>query len=146
MGNRTNRRIFVIVMPIFVIIFFGLLFNSILSANCSSQKECFSLVGVAIFSGLIAIWLMESHIAKKKDQGKWYFNEQNIRSDGPVLTNSQVWFRSISRVIIVAVLVTLPWIVTGGFVSMVVGASIGVNVDMLIRGIMNWIPSSKEER
>lgn len=87
---------------------------------------------------------MESYITGKKARGEWYLKE-DLHSDGPTLTSSQVWLRSIARITLVGILATLPWMITGAFISILCGAIIGLSTDMLVRGIMNWMPPTEEE-
>lgn len=118
-----------------------------LNDDCSilSQAECRFLWGTAIASIVGGALLLEMLIAHKKARGEWRVREQDLHSDGPALSSSQVWFRSIARVVLASLLASLPLIVKGAFVVTVCGAIVGLSLALLVRGIMNRIAPIEED-
>ncbi len=110
-----------------------------------SQGECRFLQGTAIASIVGGALLVEVFIARKKARGEWRVREQNLRSDGPALSSSQVWFRSIARVILASLLASLPLIVKGALGLTLFGIIIGMCLDGLVRGIVNRLPPVEED-
>ena len=110
-----------------------------------SQTECRFLQGTAIASIVGGALLVEVFIARKKARGEWRVREQDLHSDGPALSSSQVWFRSIARVVLASLLAGLPLIIKGGFALTVFGILTGISIDFLVRGIMNWMPPLEED-
>ncbi|MDH7475717.1 MAG: hypothetical protein QHJ74_17190, partial [Anaerolineae bacterium] len=60
-------------------------------------------------------------------------------------SSSQVWFRSVARVVLASLLVGLPVIAKGAFVVAGCGAMVGLSLALLIRGITNRLPPIEDE-
>ena len=92
-----HRRLTLVLLGIGLSTLVGWLMIDALNRNCANlpQAECHLLWGTAIVSIIGGALLLEILIARKKARGEWRVREQDLRSDGPVLSSSQVWFRSI---------------------------------------------------
>lgn len=142
-----HRRLTLVLVGIGLGAFVGWLMLDALNRNCANlpQAECRLLWGTAIASIVGGALLLEMLIARKKARGEWRVREQDLRSDGPVLSSSQVWFRSIARVVLASLLVGLPVIVKGAFVVAGCGAIVGLSLAFLVRGIANRLPPIEED-
>jgi hypothetical protein len=142
-----HRRLVGIVITTIIATFFGWIMIETLNEHCTnlSEGECCLLWGTAVAALLSAILLVETLIIGKKGRGEWKVQAKDFNREGPVLSSSQVWFRSIARVVLVSLLIGLPIIVKGAFVVVVSGAIVGVCLDGLVRGVMNWLPPVEED-
>jgi hypothetical protein len=89
--------------------------------------------------------LIEIFIARKKARGERRARPRDLHSDGPILSSSQVWFRSVARVVLASALASLPLILKGAFALTVFGTLTGISLNFLVRGIMNWLPPIEED-
>jgi len=137
-----HRRLIVVLGSIGLGAFVSWLMVDALHKNCANlpRVECRFLWGTAIASIVGGALLLEILIARKKARGEWQVQEQDLRSNGPVLSSSQVWFRSIARVVLASLLVSLPVIVKGAFVVAGCGAMVGLSLALLMHGITNRLP------
>ena len=142
-----HRRLIVVLGSIGLGAFVSWLMVDALHKNCANlpRVECRFLWGTAIASIVGGALLLEILIARKKARGEWRVREQDLHSDGPALSSSQVWFRSIARVVLASLLAGLPLIIKGGFALTVFGILTGISIDFLVRGIMNWMPPLEED-
>jgi hypothetical protein len=118
-----------------------------LKKSCSvlGQAECRFLGGTAIGSIIGGVLLIETLIARKKARGEWRVRPQDSGSHGPVLSSSQVWFRSVARVVLASALASLPLILKGAFALTVFGAGTGLFSDLFIRGVVNQLAPTEED-
>jgi hypothetical protein len=125
----------------------GWLMIDAFNRNCGNltMAECRFLLGTGIASIVGGALFLETLIAYKKAKREWQARKQDLHSNGPVLSSSQVWIRSIARVVLASLLVGLPVIVKGTIVIAVCGAIVGLSVGFLVRGIMNWLPPIEED-
>jgi hypothetical protein len=141
-----GRQLFVIIGSLSLIIFFGWLMVESLNDGCISlrQKECYLLWGAAMTTIIGGALVIETWVARKKARGEWQVRIGDSHSEGPVLSSSQVWFRSMARVVLASLLVSLPIIVQGAFVVTLSGTIVGVSLAFLRHGIMNDLPPIEE--
>lgn len=126
-------------------LFLGFAVGWAVQKDCSSKSECYTLLGIIILSALGIIGLIELWAINKKNRGEWSASRHKmLHGDEAVLPDSKVMASaSIIRIVIVAMLAGLPWIVTGGFLSVMAGLIIGGSLDFLLRGIINELPPLK---
>lgn len=120
---------------------------SSLNDYCSTlpQAKCRFFWGTAAVSMLGGALFVEIFIARKKARGEWRARPRDLPSDGPILSSSQVWLRSVARVALASLLAGLPLIVQGAFALTVFGTLTGISLDFLVRGIMDWLPPIEED-
>lgn len=141
------RRLIAGVLTTILVAFCGWLMVGTLKHDCAalSQTECRFLQGTAIASIVGGALLVEVFIARKKARGEWRVREQDLRSDRPALSSSQVWFRSIARVVLASLLAGLPLIAKGALGLTLFGIITGMCLDGLVRGIVNQLPPVEED-
>jgi hypothetical protein len=110
------------------------------------QSECRLLIITATLSMLGGFLFLEILIARKKERGEWTVRPRDLHSDGPVLSPSQVWLRSIARVVLASLLVGLPVILKGALGLAIFGALTGLSLDLLVRGVMGWLPPIENDK
>ena len=117
-----------------------------LNKNCPAlhRVECRLLWGAAIASMVGGALFVEILVARQKARGEWRVQAQDLRSDGPTLSSSQVWFRSVARVVLASLLVGLPLVVKGALGLTIFGALTGFFLDSLVRIIANRIAPIEE--
>ena len=142
-----HRRLALIVISIIGIAFCGGLMMWTLNEDCTNLPltECRLLWGTAIASTMGGVLFLEIVISHKKARGGWQVRERDLRSDGPAIPASWVWFRSIARVFLASLLVGLPLVVKGALGLMIFGAFTGLSLSGLMRGITNRLPPIEED-
>lgn len=133
---------------------FGLSYAGIVSLNniCLdlSTKQCSYLWGTTIISALATILLVEILIARKTAKDNTDEQKENVLNYGgsePFSnTFSRAIFISVSRIILVSILGTLPVVFTGGFISLLAGVAMGFSFEALGRGVLRWLPAFQGEK
>ena len=126
-----NRRIFGIVAAIVFLIVSGWAISDTFEKKCHTQNEC-ALLGILAGSAVVGtILLLETYVAHRKAQGTW--KQKSIKSeDKTSLTSSQVWLRSVVRIMLSSIMLGLPIIFKGAFVVTFAGFMVGFWMDIMI--------------
>ena len=98
--------------------------------------------GTAVISVVGGVLLAEMIYARKKARGEWRTRPQDQNQQ---LSGSQIWFRSIARVVLVALLAGLPLVVKGGLAIVGFGVVSGISLNGLIRAITNRLPWDEKD-
>jgi hypothetical protein len=139
-----KRRLNVIFGSLFMITVpgWGVVYG--LNRQCTqlSQADCRFLWILLFFSILGAILLVETLLILQKDRAKR--EETTSLNRTTQLSSSQIWSRSIIRILLSTVMLSLPVIIQGAFAATGFGIIVGFGIDFLIRGIMGWLPLPKD--
>ncbi len=126
---------------IFMLIIIGSIMISSINDNCRYLlfPDCSMLWAVSIISIFGGIWLTETFVTGTRAQLHNKEKEPNIESTQKQPSPS-VWTRSIIRIMLTSIILSLPIIAQGAFISLVCGLGIGSSLDIAIRGLANKLP------
>lgn len=142
-----HRRLVGTILCTILLVFCGGSMTWWLNKNCSalSQAECRLLWGVAIASTMGGALFVEILVARQKAHREWRVRAQDLSSGRPTLSPSQIWFRSVARVVLASLLVGLPLVVKGALGLTIFGTLTGFFLDTLVRIIANRIAPIEED-
>jgi hypothetical protein len=123
----------------------GLAIADSVNKKCITQNKCILLGVLAGGAALGAILLLEVYIAHRKARGTWVQTNKDNKILEKKTTGSQIWFRSILRIMLSSVLIGLPVVIQGAFVTTIFGLIAGFSLDTLVRVITNQIISAKKD-
>lgn len=141
-----HRRLIAVICFASVGMFLGWLTIDTLRYDCAGldQAGCRLLWGLATASVVGGILLTETWIASKKARGEWRVPSQERQNESTSLSGSQVWSRSVARIVLSSLIAGLPLLIKGAFMVTAGGVMTGFLLDLLVRGIMNWLPPIEE--
>ncbi len=140
-----NRRLGITLGSLFLITVpgWGAVYG--LNRQCTqlSQADCRFLWILLFCSILGTILLVETLLILRKDRAKQ--GETTLLNRTPQLSSSQIWSRSIIRILLSTLMLSLPVIIQGAFAATGFGIMVGLGIDFLVRGIMGWLPHPDPE-
>ncbi len=141
-----DERYTKIILSAFLAIFTGVGMVYGLSDKCEvmSQNNCWAVWGLAISAIIGGVILTESFVVYRI---RYYEEHIKISSETKVETNAKqqlsgryVWLRSVVRLSLATLLLSLPVIVQGTFVAAVGGLIVGFSLVFFMRSILDRLP------
>lgn len=109
-----------------------------------SQNNCWAVLGLAVSAIIGGVILTESFVVYRI---RHYEERIKTSSENEVETNTKqqlsgrhVWLRSVARLLLATLLLSLPVIVQGAFVAAIGGIIVGFSLVFFVRSILDRLP------